>query len=584
MIKFVFLDTLGLNINFDLIALQRNSQRYSTLLYQHEGILSANRNKVGNKNSVIQQFQLFLSKAKEQNVDLVLTPEYSCPWELISSIISNTQDWPQEGKLWVFGCESIKIEEIKSFKSKHSVDNTIIYYDESVYASNKSFLDPLIYLFQAKDNNHAKLVIIVQFKTHHMGVWSGGDLERNNLIQGKEIYIIRNSINSIYFMSLICSEAMNLSNELNEQNKLDIDWEDKPFLIFNPQLNPDPSHADFISFRKFVFQSNDKEIISLNWQVNSKIASEKMLKNNFSRSGYYIKSNEIELIRENRIIENHKKGLYYFNNKKNRHTYLLSSDPHCFLIENPPVKILNAQQVQIRRDGPEVIEAFSFNDQISSLICIKSVCDEHINYLLETGCVNMFLLNPTNCVLDKERLVCLSTGDVNGETKINWWNISNVGSIFMDENQETNGRLTVAQNTCLQSLKIRTKFIDAINELKNILDNKINHPDNLSDYKNEKLILSFYNDSYLDHYRFNVISEKGQRIFATIAFVGSMPDSQIDKVYCTMRELFNRTDAKDIERVVVFYRRGNYILAKSDENVANFVTTNVYGDTSIMKD
>jgi len=582
--KFVFLDTLGLEIIFDLIALQRNSQRYSTLLYQHEGILSANKNKVGNRNSVIRQFQSFLNLAKKRNIDLVLTPEYSCPWNIISSIILNTKQWPQEGKLWVLGCESIKIDEIKLFKSKHAGDNTIIYYDESVYSSNKSFLDPIIYLFQAKHKNNSKLVVIIQFKTHHMGVWSGGDLERNNLIQGKEIYIIRNSVNSIYFMSLICSEAMNLSSELNGENRIAIDWEDKPYLIFNPQLNPDPAHADFISFRKYVFQSNDKEIISLNWQVSSKIANEKMLDNNFSRSGFYIKSNEIELIKENRIIENHNKGLYYFNNKKNRHTYLLSSDPHCFLIEIPPVKISNAQPTQIRKDGPEVIEVFTLNDQKSSLISIKSVCDKHIDYLTETGCVNSFLLNPTNSVLDKERLVCLSTGDVNGEAKINWCNISNVRSIYMDENQEINGRLTVAQNTCLESLRIRTKYIDVIKELKKILDDKNNHPDSLSDYKTEKLVLSYYNDSYLDHYRFNIIGEKGQRIYATVAFVGSMPNSHIDKVYYTMRELFNRTDSKDIERVVVFYSRGNGIFAKSDENVAKFITTNDYDDISIMKD
>src|SRR3954471_4286143 len=179
---FCFIDTLGLNITFDLIALQRNSQRYSTLLYQHEGILSADHNKIGNASSVEEEFNIFFTKAKEKNVDLALTPEYSCPWVVISSIISTPSKWPNEGKLWAIGCESITIESIKGIKKDFNQNNSIVYYDESVHTGTQRYLDPLVYLFQAQNNGTSKLVVIIQFKTHHMGVWSGGDVERNNLI------------------------------------------------------------------------------------------------------------------------------------------------------------------------------------------------------------------------------------------------------------------------------------------------------------------------------------------------------------------------------------------------------------------
>jgi hypothetical protein len=550
--NFIFADTLGLNITFDLIALQRNSQRYSTLLYQHEGTLSADQNKIGNASSVETQFNIFFAKAKEKNVDLALTPEYSCPWEVINSIIATPAEWPNEGKLWAIGCESITIESIKQIKADFNRDNSIVYYDESVHNGTQRYLDPLIYLFQAKNNDISKLVVLIQFKTHHMGVWSGGDIERNNLIQGRDIYIIRNSVNSIYFMSLICSDVLNFSNQLDQQKKQDIDWEDRPYLIFNPQLNPDPSHPDFIAFRKCVFQSNDnKEVISLNWQINSKIGIIPMLKNNCSRSGLYVKSNGINLSDRTRTINNHKKGLYYFNNKKNRHTYLLSSEPHCFLIEIPPVKISNAQQAQIRRDGPEIIETFSFNDLKNSLVSIDNVNDEHINYINSTGCENQFLLNPNNCVLEKERLVCISTGAVNGETGFNWWEIENITSIIMEENLEINGRITVARNLSADSIDRRTKFIDAVNELKVILDGKVSFPDSISDLKGENLILSYYHNSHEDNFRYNITTTDGERKIATIAYVGSLPDPIVDQVYSNLRELFDNRN-KDIERVVVF--------------------------------
>lgn len=583
MMNFVFIDTLGLNITFDLIALQRNSQRYSTLLYQHEGILSADQNKIGNASSVVSQFNAFFAKAKEKNADLALTPEYSCPWEIISSIISTPAEWPNEGKLWVIGCESITIESIKQIKTDFNRDNSIVYYDESVHNGTQRYLDPLIYLFQAENSNVSKLVVLIQFKTHHMGVWSGGDVERNNLIQGRDIYIIRNSINSIYFMSLICSEALNFSSELDQQKKQDIDWEDKPYLIFNPQLNPEPTHADFIAFRKYVFQSNDKEVISLNWQINSKIGNTPMLRHNCSRSGLYVKSNEINLSDRIRIINNHKKGLYYFNNKKNRHTYLLSSASHCFLIEMPPVKISNAQQAQIRRDGPEIIETFSFNDLKNSLVSIDNVNDEHINYINSTGCENQFLLNPNKCVLEKERLVCISTGAVNGDTGFNWWKIENITSIIMEDNHEINGRITVARNSSTDSIDRKTKFIDAVNELKTILDGKVSFPDSISDLKDENLILSYYNDSHEDNFRYNITTTEGERKIATIAYVGSLPDPIIDQVYSNLRELFDNRN-KDIERVVVFYKRGTNIQAKGDSNAANVIDTNDYDDTSILKE
>lgn len=578
--KFVFIDDLELNITFDLLALERNSQRYSILLYQHEGTLEANENKIGNSLQSSIQFDKFFEKAKEKNTDLALTPEYSCPWEVINNIVPNPEKWPSEGKLWIIGCESISKEFIQDFKTKFNQDSSLVYYDESVLGDNKNFLDPLVYIFKVQHEDVSKLFILIQFKTIHMGVWSGGAIERNNLIQGKEVYILRNDANSIYCMSLICSDVLSFRDELTQEKKEVLDWEDKPFLIFNPQLNPNPIHDEFISFRKYIFQYSDKEIISLNWQLNSKIGANNMIQDNCSRSGFYLKSNEINFSDRHRIIKNHKKGLYYFNNKKNRHTYLLNSSPHCFLVETPRVKISNAQPAQIRRDGPELMELYCLNEAKDSFEINEYISDQHIEYITGLGCQNEFLLDETKCILEKERLLCLSTGNVN---KINGkWLIDNINSIVMDENREINGRFTVAQDPNTESIQIKTKFIETVEELKSILDGK-QFPDSLHDLKKEDVILGYYSDSHLDEYKYNVTLSSGEMKPATVSYVGLSPDDVVEKTFSNLRQLFDRKN-KDIERVVVFYKRGDEIKARSDLDAGVITKTNDTDDTSILKE
>ena len=138
-------------------------------------------------------------------------------------------------------------------------------------------------------------------------------MERNNLIVGSRIYILRNSPDSIRFMTLICSEAMNFEDNLQPQVRQTLMWADLPYLVFNPQLNPAPADSRFTDFRKFIFQSDNKEIISLNWNNRSTIGHGKMITHGSSRSGIYIKSDEINTTDYGRVKKNHALGLYYFN-------------------------------------------------------------------------------------------------------------------------------------------------------------------------------------------------------------------------------------------------------------------------------
>jgi hypothetical protein len=579
--NFTYIDQLGLDLSIDLAVLRRDSQRYSILLYQHEGEFFADAARIGNLHEQSVRFDAFLEKAQQASADLVMTPEYSCPWQSIKNIVNDSSKWPAVGKLWALGCESITPEELLAFNQEYAGAKVIIHHEQEE-ADGKHFFDPLVYLLRVDQAGGEKLFVLIQFKTHHMGAWGEGVIERNNLIEGKGIYILKNSTGStINLFSLICSEAINFPRNLTAEKQDAIHWADFPFLILNPQINPKPTHDNFIAFRKFVFQVRDKELITLNWHVSSLYGANVMIENDCTRSGIYIDSSELDLSQD-RILTNHKKGLYYFNKKKDRHAYLCSSAIHCFLINNTPVKIANVQPAQSRRDGPEVIQSFYFNNQ-HGLEEVESVLDEHINFLNSVGCVNQYLLDAGKCVLDKERLMCLSTGVVDANAEGQWHRVANLDSIIMDEVTEINRRLTVARNSGQASTDVRTKFVETANEFSTIFNNGNNYlPNSLSDLQKEIIMLGYSDDASQDKFRLNVIDEQGRKRIATVAYLGYQTDAKIEEVFTRLRKLFDKT-TKERERVVVFYKRHNAIHFRYDTNAGSLTQTNDYDDTSIFK-
>jgi len=65
---------------------------------------------------------------------------------------------------------------------------------------------------------------------------------------------------------------------------------------------------------------------------------------------------------------------------------------------------------QRMRNGPEVMTVYQFQPDWT-LATMAAVSDDHLACLNDLGCQNTFLNDPANCVLEKERLVCLSAGE-----------------------------------------------------------------------------------------------------------------------------------------------------------------------------
>lgn len=586
--EFIYIDEL-LKLEINLKCLRRDSQRYSMLFLQHEGTLFASGERIGNSTDVTKEITSFFSLAKAKHIDLVITPEYSTPWTVIKNIISDPNSWVEKDKLWVIGGESITKEEIKDFKNQYSSENVSICFDETPLNEAKSFFDPLIYLFISNHKDTSHLVVVIQFKTHHMGVWSGGEIERNNLIQGRKIYVLRNSTQAINLFSLICSEAMNFRDELTHAKKEKLEWNDHPYLILNPQLNPNPAHNLFVAFRKFVLQFERKEILTINWNIRSKINQDILIKHGSSRSGIFMKSDEIDLRNLSKIRRNHKLGLYYFYYGLNKHAFIFNSSINAYFVENLPVHIDNILPIQSRRDGPEVIEIFSF-DPVGDLVSIQQISDLHIDYLTHVGCHNQFFINPLNCPIEKERLACLTTAEIDESNE--WFELKNLQSIRIDDILETNLRLTLAEDTSNESITQKKLYVKTINSLsETILMDKNLYPESISDLKNFEIVIGYTKLSdhagtkyiILDKFKYNVTTPEGERIPATICFLDHPTDSEVAEKFDTLQGIFDH-DNNNRGRVVIFYSRGAEILSKSDPNAGKIQNSNTYNNQSFLKD
>jgi hypothetical protein len=575
-----FVDIEELDISIELDVLKRDSQRYSMFLYQHNGEFSANNRSIGNAYQALAKtkFQNLLKKAKQDNIALVMSPEYSCPKSIIDNIIENESVQPIEGKIWVLGGESINKEEIKQLISANK-NNVLIHCEDVFTTSDKEYLNPLYYIFKGKHNKSTKLIILIQFKTKHMGgLWSGGSVEADNLIEGENVYVLKNSNNSTRLVSFICSEAMNVKHELSQDIKNKLYWYDMPFLVLNPQINPDPSNLTFINFRNFILNDDKKEIISLNWGKETTIKNEPWFKKdvNTPRSGIFFKTLDIELDHSpKRIVANHKKGFYFLHQNRNKFVYLLNGNIELIKIENKSVDINEGVQQQKRRDGPQAMMICMFDEETSDFIEQRSIDDCHIDFFDQRGIENEFLLNPNNSIVDKERLVNISTGKIIGKHGENWCDVIYLNSFKLKETDECNCRMTYVEDSYATSEHMRIHNCTNVIELDQIiLPNNSIYPDSIKDLTYQNIVLSYSSDSSTYHYKYNLTDENGEIKKATICYLGNASNRDVESTYDELQKLFEEgTNGKS--RIVVFYKRGIKVFSKYDLNAGSILNQSI---------
>lgn len=61
----------------------------------------------------------FLRSAVDAKADLVITPEYSLPWQVLEDILLNRTVEPRNSKLWCLGMEGISFDNLEAFINKY---------------------------------------------------------------------------------------------------------------------------------------------------------------------------------------------------------------------------------------------------------------------------------------------------------------------------------------------------------------------------------------------------------------------------------------------------------------------------------
>lgn len=548
--EFKFLDNIIENITIDLEILQKDTNNYTMLLFQHKGVFSVSETKFGNETDCTNKFSAFVELAKTENVSLAVTPEYSCSWDSIKQVVQNRNKWPNDSKLWALCSESITPKEIEGFKQKYSSENVLIHFDKDALNNGGGvLLDPMCYIFKAKENQVEKLIVLIQFKTQHMGVWET-PLERDKYIWGNEIYVLRNTVNSVYLFANICSEAANFAITEEFQKQLDSRWDENPYIILNPQMNPKPTHDVFKLFRKSIITYTNKDIISLNWAGTTAFPGKKEPLIPLSKSSIVFRTPDIDFDNEARFISNHQKGLYYLNKKSNSHAYFLNPFEEMFLISNQKPSSVGINGAMFRRTGPEVKKVFQWNIHNNSFNEKNQIEDGFVNFLKNLKCDNSTLQDVQISFIDKERLINLSCGKAyakNGDKR--WYRLDKLETFVLDEN-ETVKRLTYVHDESGEDIRRDyIEFIDCLNKV--IIPNGSLFPNNLKAFKGNCDEIMFYSNAGYN-YKYNLVTKDGQHR-ATVAYIGRKDKGAALKTLRQLQELFDREDQSK-KLAVVWYK------------------------------
>lgn len=447
-----------------LNALIPNEDNYTVLALQPKGDIEASAESVRSRDRVLaaNQFSKFLEYAKETQADLVITPEYSMPWDVLREVIS-AGNGPDQGKLWALGCESIKIRELESLKGRLAPIAKVIY--EPLNDSSTKFVSPLAYIFVSQptpDSGEAKTVVLVQFKTHAMG--DPDHFEINGMEKGNFIYQFGDNEQNLKLISLICADAFNFTDEKAASIY------DRA-LIIHIQLNPNPRHEEFCSCRRRLFRYNgdETEVLCLNWSEDVTISIDGQQRNwkNIAGSAWYLKSRDYDC-RDNTLSRNHRQGLYYTWLKPNHsHALFFNYKPGIFLFNATKVAHIGVPGSVSRRRGPQLIKTCNWNDGKGCWVEKTDSDDGFSSVVSECGKAQREIKRIADAnPFEAERVLALSAGEI--EYNEDWYKVYLLDSCVIDSS-EIIQRVTFAQDTHERAKEFRIKRLKRCSRLWNII-------------------------------------------------------------------------------------------------------------------
>ena len=400
-----------------------------------------------------------IKKAKYENVDVLITPEYCISLDIITKIVSDTSDSlkPNLGKIWCLCCQGTKYDIFLQYLNKfEELGAKVVRYAVET-ATIKSFVNSLIYVFRLTDGS---ICILPQLKTQIM---ADRDLlcEGMGMSVGKVVYKFGKECPN-QLCTIICADALNfryisLSNINNGNENI---------ILLHPQLNEKPRNSTFCRLKYNLYDSTECDnmiYITVNWAYCTKLIHrnnphpDTTLSIINPWSCIYVKDISNQWLEQQRCLrnDNFSKGLGfgYFNTCKLKVWYCLKNEIiHLLTIKKPK---LNGPNVAVPRDDVIVKKLYitegrryltekeyiSDNDNLKDLLKIR---EDEIDY--------NFPIRAEKENRDKFFGVCLGDLEI-GQLSIGDNEICNIVSIHIDD--ECEGQ--------------RLKLIDNFNKLVELL-------------------------------------------------------------------------------------------------------------------
>lgn len=537
-----------------LNALVADANNYSVILLQPKGQIKVSQAGIQNRDRALAgaQFGDFLVKASTSQADLVVTPEYSTPWNVLRAAIGGANSGPALGKLWALGCESIKYSELLRIKEDLAEIATVIF--EEMNPDDNRFVDPLTYVFRTtKSHSHSdgppQLVILVQFKTQSMV--DPYDFERNSLQVGTKVYQFGTYGAGISLVTFICSDLLAFTDE-DARNVYDRS------LILHIQLNNDRQHSNLLGFRERLlrFSGDQTELLTLNWARGTQIYHDgsEVPWNKFAGSAWYLKTAQIDLD-DMTVAANHRKGLYYTRLETHKaHVSFFNFEPAVFSLTVSKVVRLGVPGPLGGCRGPQLSTIRSWDDVNRHWSDTVRSNDGFADLCHECGeAAAQVKSTYDRCPLACERLLSLCAG--NADSSPDWFHLGKLDSFALDR-REPILRITFCQSCNSEAAVFRVRRLRKCAALWTILQTPDHLPKTLRNDMN-----GFVLEWTLLAPHQNLRCQSGER--ATVMYLGEdSDDATIQRTYKAARERIHRSLDEEPgdrakQRVVLWYRIAN---------------------------
>lgn len=452
-----------------LNALQPDDTLYTVLAHQPLGRIRIATDSIGHANpadAAQRTRSLFrLAASPENQPDLLISPEYSVPWDaLVETIEEGTA--PETGKLWVLGCESLPLGGLAAIRER-LIDKAIVLDDDvsPVERTTQRYRNPLAYVFRTKatDDQSDRLVLLVQYKTVPSG--DPDNTEAAGMLPGNFVYAFGSLPGEVRLITLICSDVFGFEKAL-------IDKYYEGLLLIHIQLNSSPRHPLYKKYRLEIFEAAGKtELLCLNWAEKvvavDCAGGDEHPWDNICGSAWYLQSPEIDLSDE-AIHSNHRHGFYYTRHEPIRaHALQFHYHPRVFLFQATKVFHHAIAKPRSTRSGPHALKTFVWAQDLEGWVEPRTP-----NELPDDGfCEYLDRVSGGDVALDDvrdlyrvgpvavERAMAITVGQFG--VRADWHAPPRIDSMQLSE-QEVVRRVTVIQDPSLEASQFRSSRFAAM--------------------------------------------------------------------------------------------------------------------------